>query len=99
MQPNTCFYLHLIASEHTSLDLVLSTQTDKYADFWPAKYAIVEHKVVDEESQQWYYNEKTGAIHNGADPTYFLDNDYGWAMISDFTKNSKTSEYFPKKER
>jgi len=101
MQPNQCMYLHLLASEHTSLDLVLSTESDIYADFWPAKYAIVEHKVVDEASQMWYYDEKTGSIHNQADPTFFLDNDFGWAMTANTThkKGSKVSEYFPSTPR
>jgi len=99
MQPDTCFYLHNVASDHTSLDLVLSTNADKYADHWPAKYAMVEQKVVDDESMQWYYNEKTGGIHNGADKSFYLDFDYGWAMIADLTKNPKVSEHFPKKAR
>ena len=60
---------------------------------------MVEQKVVDDESQQWYYNEKTGGIHNGEDPDYFLDFDFGWAMIADLRKNKKTSEHFPKKVR
>ena len=57
MQPNTCFYLHLVASDHTAFDLVLSTESDDYANFWPAKYATIEQKVVDEPSQMWYFNE------------------------------------------
>ena len=99
MQPDTCFYLHSVASDHTSLDLVLSTEAEQFADYWPAKYAMVEQKVVDEESQQWYYNEKTGGIHNGADPSFFLDFDYGWAMVGDLSVNKKTSEHFPKTVR
>jgi len=83
MQPDQCFYLHLDSSEHTSLDLVLSTEQKRHADNWPAKYAMVEHKVVDDLSQQWYYDEATGSIRNGADPTFFLDNDFGWAMVAE----------------
>ena len=83
MQPDTCFYLHNIGAEHTSLDLVLSTvDSAKFSEKWPAKYAIVEHRVYDDKQQQWYYNEKTGGIHNGADPNFFLDFDFGWAMIA-----------------
>jgi hypothetical protein len=37
MQPNTCFYLHLTESDSTGLDLVLSTQDEDYASWWPAK--------------------------------------------------------------
>jgi len=95
MQPDTCFYLHNVGSEHTSLDLVLSTESKTAAENWPAKYAIVEHKVADDKQQQWFYNEETGGIHNQADPKFFLDFDYGWAMIADLTKNEKTSKHFP----
>ena len=99
MQPDTCFYLHNVGAEHTSLDLVLSTEAIQTSDKWPAKYAIVEHRVYEDKQQQWYYNEKNGAIHNGADPGFFLDFDFGWAMIADFTKSDKTSEHFPKENR
>ena len=73
---------------------MLSPEGTKYTKNWPATYAIVEHKVVDEESQQWYWDEKNGSIRNGADPTFFLDNDFGWAMTAD-TANKSKSEHFP----
>jgi hypothetical protein len=83
MQEDTCFYLHNVASDSTSLDLVLSTNADdKFAAFWPGKYLFVEHKVVDDPTMQWYYDMKTGGIHNGQDTDYYLDFDFGWAMIA-----------------
>lgn len=100
MQPNTFFYLHLEASDDTAFDLVLSTESDNYSSSWPAKYGIVEQKVVDEPSQMWYYNEKTGGIHNAADPDYFLDNDYGWAMVANLKAASENvNAIFPKTPR
>jgi len=51
MQPGKCMYLHLIESEDTAIDLVLSTEDDAYSKWWPAKYALLEHKVVDDPAQ------------------------------------------------
>jgi FKBP-type peptidyl-prolyl cis-trans isomerase len=99
MQPDQCFYLHNVGSEHTSHDLVLSTEADKKSDIWPGKYAIVEHRVYDTKEQQWTYDEKTGSIHNLADPSFFLDFDYGWAFIADLTKKDTTSKHFPTEKR
>lgn len=42
---------------------------------------MVEQKVVDDEAQQWMYNEKDGSIKNIASGN-FLDFDYGWAMAA-----------------
>ena len=82
MQPDTCFYLHLVESENTSLDLVLSTQDEDYADWWPGKWGIVEQKVVDDPAQQWYFNEKDGSLHNAANPNYTLDEHQGWLYVA-----------------
>lgn len=97
MQPNECFYLQLVATDHTSLNLVLSHNSEKYADYWPAWYSMVEHKVVDDPAQQWKWDEATGAIENIASGT-FLDFDYGWAMAAKL-KDPKASDKFPKTPR
>jgi hypothetical protein len=102
MQPDICFYLHFVPSEHTAFELVLSHEADEYAKFWPAKYAMIEHKVIDDPAQQWTYDEKTGAIKNIADGSY-LDFDYGWAMTAKIPEKadpkSKVSEHFPTSPR
>merc|ERR1719213_65461 len=100
MQPDQCFYLHLVESEHTAYNLVLSHEAEQYAEFWPAKYSMIEHKVVDDPAQQWIYNEKDGSIKNIADGS-FLDFDYGWAMAAKISdkKDAKVSEHFPTKPR
>lgn len=81
MQPDQCFYLHLVESDNTAFDLVLSHEEEQYAPFWPAKYAMIEQKVKDDPAQQWIYDEKAGTIKNIAEGT-FLDFDYGWAMAA-----------------
>ena len=43
MQPNNCFYLHLVASEHTGYNFILSHEAEQWADFWPAQYAMLEN--------------------------------------------------------
>jgi len=100
MQPDTCFYLHLVPSEHTAFTLVLSHEAEEYSEFWPAKYAMTEHKVVDDPAQQWIYDEKTGSIKNIADGS-FLDFDYGWAMAAKLPAagDKKVSDAFPTKAR
>jgi hypothetical protein len=100
MQPDLCFYLHLVESEHTAFDLVLSHEAEQFADFWPAKYAMIEHKVVDDAAQQWSYDEKTGFVKNIKDGSY-LDFDYGWAMAAQISEkpDSKVSDAFPTKPR
>ena len=64
MRADECMYLHLESAQDTSLDLVLSTEADKFADYWPAKYLMVEQKVPEDPSQQWFFNETSNAIHN-----------------------------------
>ena len=77
---------------------MLSVQDDAPKDKWPAKYLMVEQKVVDEKTQMWYWNSTTGGMHNKADPTFWLDFDYGWAMIGD-VKSKSADKAFPKKIR
>lgn len=100
LQPNQCFYLHLVATEHTAFDLVLSHEAEQYADFWPAKYAMIEHRVVDDPAQQWIFDETNGSIKNIASGAY-LDQDYGWAMAAQYPKASDkvVSEAFPRTPR
>jgi len=65
MQPNKCMYLHLEEADHTAYELVLSCQDGAdWGSWWPAKYCMLEHKVEDDESQQWFWNDKTGGFHN-----------------------------------
>ena len=93
-------YLHLEEANHTAYELVLSCQDKNWGSWWPAKYCMLEHKVVDDESQQWFWNEKTGALHNSANPKYTLDVDNGWLMIAETKSNSPDlSKKFPKTER
>ena len=66
MKPGQCMYLHLVASDHTALDLVLSSDDDLYSEEWPGKYLMLEHKVKDDPSMQWYWNDKDGTFTNGA---------------------------------
>jgi len=51
MQPNACMYLHLEEGDHTGYDLVLSTEEDDFSEHWPAKYAMLEQKVLDDTAQ------------------------------------------------
>ena len=46
----------------------------------------------------WYWNSTSGGIHNAQDPTYWLDFDYGWAMIAD-TGSGSSDKAFPKSIR
>lgn len=89
MQPNTCMYLHLEEGDHTGYDLVLSTEEEEFSEFWPAKYAMLEQKVVDDPAQQWYWNEKDGSLHNAANKDMYLQNDLGWVMVARDTSGKK----------
>lgn len=90
----------MVESDNTAYDLVLSHEAEQYADFWPAKYSMIEHKVVDDPAQQWIFDEKTGTIKNIADGSY-LDFDYGWAMAAKISEkpDPKVSSAFPSKPR
>jgi len=61
---------------------------------WPARYNFLEHQVYDDLAQQWFWNEKTGAIHNNATPNYFLQNDNGELQVGN-TSASGASSKFP----
>jgi len=100
MQPGRCMYLHVEEAENLGEDLVLSAETDNYADWWPAKYLYVEPRVLDDKSQQWYMSPQ-GYIYNAeAGPNYTLSNDWGLAMIASINPSDSTiSEYFPKERR
>lgn len=82
MQPDECMYLHLVESENTGLDLVLSTQDQDWESWWPAKWAILEQWVKDDKAQQWYFDEAKGTLHNAANPSYTLDESQGWLMVA-----------------
>jgi hypothetical protein len=76
---------------------VLSHEEDQVKDDWPAKYCMIEPMVIDDEAQQWMWDEKTGAIKNIASGHY-LDYDYGWALVADL-QNNHANSYFPKTPR
>ena len=73
MQPDSCFYLHLIESDSTGLDLVLSTQPGNISDEMPGKWAMLEEFVRDDEAQSWFFNAQEGSLYNKANPDYRLD--------------------------
>ena len=100
MQPDTCMYLHLVESDSTAYDLVLSAQDEDWDEYWPAKYAMIEHKVKDDPHQQWYYSREDATLHNAADPSYTLDQDYGWLMVAKVHHDRhEVYEGFPHKTR
>lgn len=39
MQPEQCFYLHLVESDNTGYDLVLAVRDEDESGEWPAKRA------------------------------------------------------------
>ena len=88
-------YLHLEESVNTALDLVLSTQEDNGSKEWPAKWGMFEEKVVDDESQQWFYNETAQTLTNAASPNHTLDVYEGWLYLADINNASplKRPEY------
>lgn len=84
-------------SDDIGLDLVLSTEEDDFSAWWPAKYAMLEDKVIDDPSQQWYYDGVEGTLHNKANPNYFLENDLGWVMVAKQKGGQKKSKKAAKK--
>lgn len=93
-------YLHLVESDNTGFDLVLSAEDDDESKKWPAKRTIFEQKVVDEENQQWKYNEKKGTISNIAFPKYTLASYQGWLWLANVkSKSKKKVEEFPTEEQ
>lgn len=89
MQPDQCMYLHLVESEGTSLDLVLSTQAKNWANWWPGKWGILEERVLDDKAQQWFFSEADGSIYNAANPEYRLDQHEGWLYVADIHNKSQ----------
>lgn len=100
MQADRCMYLHLAESDNTALDLVLSAQEEDDSKEWPGKWAMFESKVVDDESQQWYFDSAKGTLSNAANPHYTLDTYQGWLFLAN-TKdhNRKKRKEFPCKTR
>ena len=95
-------YLHLIESESTALELVLSSQDNDWEDNgkkWPGKFAMVEEKVVDDPAQQWYWNDQDGSMRNAANPDYRLDTITGWLYLANLKKSDEGGEGFPKSPR
>lgn len=98
MQPDSCFYLHLVESDSTGLDLVLSTQNDQISETFPGKWAMLEEFVRDDDAQSWFYNAQDSTISNRANPDYKLDSKNGWLYVADFSCKEKPAD-FPKKAR
>ena len=42
MQPDSCMYIHLVESDNTGYDLVLSSQPDDVSKDFPGKWAMIE---------------------------------------------------------
>ena len=42
MQPDSCMYIHLVESDNTGYDLVLSSQGDDVSKDFPGKWAMIE---------------------------------------------------------
>lgn len=99
LQPKQCFYLHLEKSEATAYDLVLSADDEIWGWWWPAKYAKIEQKVVDDPNQMWI-QEEDGSLSNAADPKFYLDQDYGHVMIAEIGSTKiGTDKSFPTQKR
>jgi hypothetical protein len=98
MQPDSCFYLHLIESDSTGIDLVLSTQPDNVSATFPGKWGMLEEFVRDDDAQSWFYNAQDSSISNRANPSYKLDTQNGWLYVADLSCNKKP-EGFPKSAR
>ena len=76
MQPNRCFYLHSQLNEDSPMDWVLTTRKDN-GQF----VAAVEHKVLDDLDQHWYWNIADGSLHNEAHPDMVLDASDGFNRL------------------
>ena len=50
MQPDSCMYIHLVESDNTGYDLVLSSQPEDVSKDFPGKWGMIEQKVVDDEA-------------------------------------------------
>ena len=72
MQPGRAFYLHSHTGADEALDQVLCTRTEG-----GRQVLAVEHKVVDEPEQMWYWDIATGSLHNAAHPELFVDWSHG----------------------
>ena len=82
MQPDSCMYLHLMESDNTGYDLVLSSQANDVSKDFPGKWTMLEQKVVDDENQQWFYNAVEGSLTNKANPDYRLDDWDGYLYLA-----------------
>ena len=68
MQPGRCFYLHSKTGADVALNQVLTTRAEG-----GAQVLAVEHKVVDEPEQQWFWDITSGNLHNAAHPDQVID--------------------------
>lgn len=67
MQPGKCLMLHFTkGEEHTGNDLLLTVEESEYKK--GSKYAYLDHKLTDDPTQQFMWNESTGAFTNAANP-------------------------------
>jgi len=56
---------------------------------------MIEEKVLEDPSQQWYWNEKDGSLRNAANPDYRLDMITGWLYLANLSKASQGGIGFP----
>lgn len=83
MQGNIPFYLHSHLGKDTANDWVLSSKS-----VGGKQIVNVEHKVDSEKEQMWFWNEKTGGLHNAAHPDLLLDASNGFENVVLAKKNS-----------
>ena len=76
MQPDRCFYLHSHLGQDTPITWVLTTRDEN-----GVQTAAVEHKVLDDPSQHWYWNIKDGSLHSEAFPDLVLDSSDGMNRV------------------
>jgi hypothetical protein len=69
MQPAKCMYLHFSqGEEHTGNDLILTSTEYEYKK--GSKQVYLDHKLTDDTTQQWFWNEATGVFTNAASPKW-----------------------------
>lgn len=83
----------MVESDNTAYTLVLATMENNESEEWPGKRAYFEQKIVDDETQQWKYNEKTGSITSVAFPKYTLAAYQGWLWLVNVKAKGAVEEY------
>lgn len=82
MQPGKCMYLHFTkGEEHTGNDLLLTVEEAEYKK--GAKAVYLDHKLADDPTQQWFWNEGTSAFTNAANPKWSVGIDGNKLTVED----------------